>query len=109
MSSEKDNKDGAIRSFARRLIGDDEKERKETREVISSLIDSGDKAKTEVVRILAKELRSYVGALDIHKDLHHLMTNYSLEVNASFSLKPLAKALTPDETEKEEDDNEDLD
>ena len=36
-------------------------------------------------------MRSYLEALELHKDLHHLITNYSLEVNASFHLKPLPK------------------
>ena len=92
--SEKDkneNKEKSLRMFLKRMIGDDDVERKESREIISALIDTGDKAKSEVVRMVAKEARNYIEALDLHKDLHHLLTNYSLEVNASFSLKPLNK------------------
>jgi hypothetical protein len=86
-----EEKERTLRSFVKRFVGDDESERRETREVISSILNTGDKAKTEVVRLVAKEVRNYVEALDLHKDLHQLLTNYSLEINASFSLKPLDK------------------
>jgi hypothetical protein len=63
--------------------------------LLGALLETGDKAKTEMVRMLAREVRTYLEALELHKDLHHLLTNYSLEVNASFSLKPLADAVPP--------------
>ena len=90
MSEEKDEKERSIRGFVKRFLGDDEKERRESREILSALLTTGDKAKTEVFRLVAKEVRNYVEALELHKDLHHLLTNYSLEVKASFNLKPLA-------------------
>ena len=43
--------------------------------------------------MIAREFRSYLEALELHKDLHHLLTNYSLEVKASVHLKPLGEAL----------------
>jgi hypothetical protein len=57
--------------------------------MLSALLETGDKAKTEIVRLVAREVRSYLEALELHKDLHHLVTNYSLEVHASLHLKPL--------------------
>ena len=86
-----EEKDSTIRSFVKRILGDSETERHETREILTSILHTGDKAKTEVVRLVAKEVRNYVEALELHKDLHHLLTNYSLEINASFSLKPLSE------------------
>jgi hypothetical protein len=38
-----------------------------------------------------------VEALELHKDLRHLLTNYSLDVRMNVSLKPLAAALMPEE------------
>ncbi|MEC7949563.1 MAG: hypothetical protein VX265_18495 [Myxococcota bacterium] len=89
-----------LRGFARRILGegDDgrdpqgeerEHERREARAMLHSLLETGDKARMEIVRLLAREMRSYLEALELHKDIHHLLTNYSLEVNASFHLKPL--------------------
>jgi hypothetical protein len=102
-----------LRGFARRILGDGdepredrdsqgedrEHERREARAMLHSLLETGDKARMEIVRLLAREVRSYLEALELHKDLHHLLTNYSLEVNASFHLKPLPEAekRTPSE------------
>lgn len=63
--------------------------------MLSALLETGDKAKTEIVRLLAREVRSYLEALELHKDLHHLVTNYSLEVHASLHLKPLREDGPP--------------
>ena len=91
-----------LRGFARRILGEGEeprdepgaedRDRREARAVLSSLLETGDKARMEVVRLVAREVRGYLEALELHKDLHHLITNYSLEVNASFHLKPLPGA-----------------
>jgi hypothetical protein len=83
-----------LRDIARRLIGDDDEKGISPREVLGAVIDSGDKAKTEVVRMVAREVRTYLEGLGLHEDLRHVMTNYSLDVHASFSLKPLGKALS---------------
>ncbi len=63
--------------------------------LLGAVLETGDKAKTEMVRMLAREVRTYLEALELHKDLHHLLTNYSLEVKASIHLKPLADAIAP--------------
>jgi len=84
----------SLRGLARRIFGEDdpnvpEEEVHRTRELLISALATGDKAKTEIIRLLAREVRGYLEALELHKDLHHLLTNYSLEVHASVSLKPL--------------------
>ena len=86
-SKEEPNK-SVLRSIARKLrkTGDDES-------LLGSMLETGDKAKTEIVRMLAKEVRGYLEALELHKDLKHILTNYSLEINASFSLKELNNLL----------------
>ena len=86
-----------LRNLARRIFEgereDDEREERppderRTRELLISALATGDKAKTEIVRLVAREVRSYLEALELHKDLHYILTNYSLDVQASFSLKP---------------------
>lgn len=72
----------------------DERERRAALDLLASVLETGDKAKTEAVRMVAREIRSYLEALELHKDLHHLLTNYSLEVKASVHLKPLGAALS---------------
>jgi hypothetical protein len=67
------------------------RERREARALLAALLETGDKARTEMVRLVAREVRSYLEALELHKDLHHLLTNYSLEVKASIHLAPLER------------------
>ena len=69
--------------------------RGEARELLAALFETGDKARMELVRLIAREVRGYLEAMELHKDLHHLLTNYSLEVKASVHLKPLADAVGP--------------
>ena len=78
-----------LRDFARRLLSDDEDKGISPREVLGAVIDGGDKAKTELVKMVAREVRTYLEGLGLHEDVRHLMTNYSLDVNASFRLRPL--------------------
>lgn len=92
----------SLRGIARRLLRDGEPasdeeggERREdssmTRDLLIAALATGDKARMEIVRLVAREVRGYLEALELHKDLHHLITNYSLEVHASVSLKPLGE------------------
>ena len=61
--------------------------------VLGAVIDGGDKAKTELVRMVAREVRTYLEGLGLHEDVRHLMTNYSLDVSASFRLRPLSEEV----------------
>lgn len=94
--SEDDTKRGReprLRDFARRLLADDEDGGISPREVLGAVIDGGDKAKTELVRMVAREVRTYLEGLGLHEDVRHLMTNYSLDVSASFRLRPLSEEV----------------
>ncbi len=82
---------GILRKISRRILGDNDLSNVEPKEVLHVLLETGDKAKTEIVRLLAREVRSYLEAMDLHNDVRDLLGNYSLEVKASFSLKPLNK------------------
>lgn len=85
-----------LRDFAKRLIRElDEDvpphsdERGRGREMLGAMLETGDKAKTEVVRMVAREVRAYLEELQVGPALNDLITNYSLEVHASVHLKPL--------------------
>jgi len=60
--------------------------------VLGAVLETGDKARMEVVRLLAREFRGYLEAMEVHKDIHHLLTNYSLEIKASVHLSPKEEA-----------------
>ena len=112
--SEERGRSPSLRGLARRIFDGDreddaaseehQKEERGTRELLISALATGDKAKTEIVRLIAREVRSYLEALELHKDLHYLLTNYSLDVQASFSLSPKSpsSAETPSDPDSEE-------
>jgi len=93
----------SLRGIARRILRevestpgeetevDPEERRRRIEDVLSSVLETGDKAKTEMVRMVAREVRGYLDALELHKDVHHLLTHYSLEVKASIHLAPLGE------------------
>ena len=81
-----------FRKFAKKILSDEEgKTTVDPKEMLSSILQLSDKARTETVRLLAKEFRGYLEALEIKDDVHDLLTSYSVEVNASFRLKPVVK------------------
>lgn len=84
--------------FARRLM--DRKElADDTRDLLYAVLNTSDKAKTEAVRLVAREVRSYLKELKLKEDLIKLATSHSLEI--SLRLKPLPEAGEP-EPEPEE-------
>jgi hypothetical protein len=104
--SEEESKEGenlsVLRSLARKLRKTTEPE---DGSLLGSFLETGDKAKTEIIRMIAKEIRSYLEALEIHKDLKHVLTNYSLEVKASINLKEL---IQEEESPKDKDESSDV-
>ena len=74
-------------------------DRPSLRASVRKVRDTSDKAKTEAVRMIGREVRHYLEGLGLRDDLHHLLTNYRLEVKASFHLEPLAKHLEEPEEE----------
>lgn len=90
----------SLRGAARRMMGDLSQEDgplPRTRDLLGAVLSSSDKVKTEAVRMVGREVRTYLEGLGLDEAILHVMTHYSLEVNASFSLKPLADAIPPKE------------
>lgn len=78
-----------FRRFGRRILGEGEGTgRFSARDVVGAVLEGGDKAKTEVVRVVAREVRTYLEELG----LREVLTDYSLEVHASINLRRLSEA-----------------
>ncbi len=92
----------SLRGAARRLVGD-----AKGKDLLHAVLDSSDKVKTEAVRQVGREVRTYLEGLGLDDAVLYLLTNYSLEVNASLKLKPIGDALRGEE-EREEDHYERL-
>jgi hypothetical protein len=86
-----------IRDIARRLFpGDPEAPlRADVKDAVAAVLNTGDKAKTEMVRMVAREVRHYLQELKIGQDVRELLTNYSLDVHASVHLRPLGEKRAP--------------
>ena len=98
---------GRFRRLGRRILGESAEGEKpepradgrpertilgDAREVFGAVLEGSDKAKTEVVRAVAREVRTYLEELGLKDDIHHLLTNYSFEIHASVNLRKLAEA-----------------
>ena len=100
---------GRFRRLGRRIMGDADGEGStregrtilgDAKEVFGAVLEGGDKAKSEVVRAVAREVRNYLEELGLKDDLHNLMTNYSLELHASVNLRKLAASEKEPREEK---------
>jgi len=89
-------KGGRFGRLGRRLLGEEGESprsfRVDAKEVLHSVLEGGDKAKTEIVKIVAREVRTYFEELGLKDDLHHILTNYSFEVRASVNLRRLTES-----------------
>lgn len=99
---------GGFRDMARRILSDRDGAQKDPqiREAFISLLETGNQARTELMRFMAREMRGYLTELRVGEGLHHLLTNYSLEVHASFHLKPLADAMKAENSRAERKDED---
>lgn len=71
--------------------GERRRRRAEVREILGQLLATGNKTRAELIRLVAREVRFYLEAAELDAMLHDLVTNYSLEVNASLHLRPLSE------------------
>ncbi|MDP2313506.1 MAG: hypothetical protein Q8P41_11420 [Pseudomonadota bacterium] len=103
---------GRFRRLGRRIMGDAEGEGQtregrtilgDAKEVFGAVLEGGDKAKSEVVRAVAREVRNYLEELGLKDDLKNLATNYSLELHASVNLRRLAESEKAPREEKRDD------
>jgi hypothetical protein len=60
------------------------------------------RGKDEVMALIAREVRNYIDHLGLITEIERLASTYSLDVNASFRLRP----LNPEEDDPEGDESE---
>lgn len=65
----------------------------DVKELASTLLETSDRAKSEMVRMVAREVRNYLDELKLKEDVLELVRSHSLEINMSIHLKPLADAI----------------
>jgi hypothetical protein len=78
-----------VLKFAKRLM-DRRELAEDTKVLLSAVLSTSDKAKTEAVRLMAREFRSYLKELKLKEDLLELARSHSLEI--SIHLKPLPRS-----------------
>ncbi|MCA9569776.1 MAG: hypothetical protein KC656_18155 [Myxococcales bacterium] len=91
--------DSRLRRFARRIL--DRKELAEdTKDLLSGMLATSDKAKSDFIRMMGREVGHWLDGLNLKNDLLDVATNYKLEVHATFHLSPIAKAMAEAEGEE---------
>jgi hypothetical protein len=93
---EDDTRSSRVMRFAKRLM-DRRELAEDTKELLSAVLNTSDKAKTEAVRLVAREVRGYLKELKLKETFVDLVTSHSLEV--SIRLKPLPS----DDAEKKDE------
>lgn len=78
----------------------------DAREVLGAVWETSDRAKSEVVRMVAREVRTYLEALKLKEEVMDLVRSHSLEFHVSMNLKPLENALADLEDTPDRDDTE---
>lgn len=87
-NTESRDRSGRLYRLGRRLLerGDD------VRELASAVLETSDRAKTEMVRMVAREVRNYLDEMRLKEDIMDLVRSHSLELKVSIHLKPLDEA-----------------
>ena len=67
----------------------------DARSVLGTVWDSSDRARSEMVKIFAREVRNYLDGMKLTEDLRDFATHHTLEVQASFRLKPIVEGEEP--------------
>lgn len=81
-----------LRAIGRRLMSSGE----DVKELAGAFLETSDRAKTEMVKMVAREVRTYLDELKLKEELLELARSHSLEVKLSLHLKP----LPPDDEKK---------
>lgn len=98
MPEEEDKKDeeqkpSRLSRLTRRLLQGGE----EAKELASAVLETSDRAKTEMVRMVAREVRNYLDELKLKDELLDLVQSHSLELKLSVHLAPLKKDKADEE------------
>jgi hypothetical protein len=61
----------------------------EAKELASAVLETSDRAKTEMVKMVAREVRTYLDELKLKEGIMDLVQSHSLELKLSVHLAPL--------------------
>jgi hypothetical protein len=73
-----------------------------SREALQYLMQQGDRGKREVVRIVAHEVGEFLKGVDLSSEVLKVLTNLTVEVNASVKFKTKDGAIHPEITHRTE-------
>lgn len=91
-TGENEKQRSRLRSLGRRLMNSGE----DVRELAGAFIETSDRAKTEMVKMVAREVRTYLDELRLKEEIIELARSHSLEVKLSLHLKPLLPDPLPE-------------
>lgn len=90
-----DDPRGRFRRLGRRILGEAEELTRErnfhVRDAVTAVLEGGDKAKSEIVRAVAREVRNYLEELGLKEDLRQILDNYALDARISVNLRRLTE------------------
>jgi hypothetical protein len=90
---DEDQKPSRLSRLTRRLLQGGE----DAKELASAVLETSDRAKTEMVRMVAREVRNYLDELKLKEEVLDLVQSHSLELKLSVHLAPLKKDKAEDE------------
>ncbi len=83
-----EEEDSRLRRFARRIL--DRKELAEdTKDLLAGLLATSDKAKSDLIRMMGREVGHWLEGLNLKNELLDIATNHKLEIRATLHLRPL--------------------
>ncbi len=105
VEEEEVDKGGRFARFTRKIL--DRKELSDdAKMLLGSILETSDRAKNETVRLIAREVRTYLEELKLKELLESLLEGHTLDVNASFRLRKNNPAASDDDSKSETTDEE---
>jgi hypothetical protein len=100
-----DDPRGRFRRLGRRILGEAEELTRErnfhVRDAVTAVLEGSDKAKSEIVRAVAREVRNYLDELGLKEDVRQILDNYALDARISINLRRLTDDERGPAAEKE--------
>ena len=76
--------------------------------LLGSILETSDRAKNETVRLIAREVRTYLEELKLKELLESILEGHTLDVNASFRLRKNGPSESDDDAQTEATDEADV-
>ncbi len=92
--NDEESRSSRLYRFTRRLL-DRRELGEDAKLLVGTVLETSDRAKSEAVKMVAREVRHYLDELQWKEDLRDLMTGHTLKVSAEFTLIPKEDAPAP--------------